>query len=57
MDVGTPILNVDLAGVKGAGYDIITPVIVTNSMDYNDVIAVSEGEVKPKETIIKVIGS
>ncbi len=57
VDVGTPILNVDLAGVKGAGYDIITPVIVTNSMDYNDVIAVSEGEVKPKETIIKVIGS
>ena len=37
------------------GYDIITPVLVTNTMEYGDVIAVSDGEIMPEETIIKVI--
>lgn len=55
VEVGTPILKVDFAGIKSEGYDIITPVIVTNTVDCGDVIAVSEGEVKPKETIIKVV--
>ena len=31
VEVGTPIMEVDFAAVKEAGYDIITPVIVTNS--------------------------
>ena len=56
VDVGTPLLRVDLKAVKEAGYDTITPVIITNTMDYSDVIAISEGEVKSGETIIKVIG-
>ena len=54
VDVGTPILKVDLKGVKDAGYDIITPVLVTNTADCGDVIGITEGSVKPKETIIKV---
>lgn len=55
VEVGTPLLKVDLEGIKSEGYDIITPVIVTNTMDCGDVIAVSEGEIMPQETIIKVI--
>ena len=55
VEVGTPILKVDLDGIKKAGYDIITPVLVTNTMEYGDVIAVSDGEIMPEETIIKVI--
>ena len=53
VEVGTPILKVDLDGIKKAGYDIITPVLVTNTMEYGDVIAVSDGEIMPEETIIK----
>lgn len=55
VEVGTPILKADLDGIKKAGYDIITPVLVTNTMEYGDVIAVSDGEIMPEETIIKVI--
>ena len=55
VEAGTPLLNVDLDGIKGEGYDIITPVIVTNSIAYSDLIAVSEGEIQPKETIMKLI--
>ena len=55
VDVGTPLLKVDLDAVKAAGYDTITPVIVTNSMDYSDVIAIQEGDVRSGETIVKVL--
>ena len=55
VDVGTPILKVDLDGVKSEGYDVITPVIITNTMDCGDVIAVQEGDISPRETIIKVL--
>lgn len=55
VEAGTPLLNVDLDGIKGEGYDIITPVIVTNSIAYSDLIAVSEGEIQPKETFMKLI--
>ena len=55
VDVGTPILKVDLNGVKSEGYDVITPVIITNTMDCGDVIAVQEGDISPRETIIKVL--
>ena len=48
-------MKVDLDAVKAAGYDTITPVIVTNSMDYNDVIAIQEGDVRSGETIVKVL--
>ena len=55
VEVGTPILKVNLEGIKSEGYDIITPVIVTNTMDCGEVIAVSEGDIMPQETIIKVM--
>lgn len=55
VEVGTPILKVNLEGIKSEGYDIITPVIVTNTMDRGEVIAVSEGDIMPQETIIKVM--
>ena len=54
VDVGTPILKVDLNGVKSAGYDIIPPVLVTNTADCGDVIGITEGSINPEETIIKV---
>lgn len=53
--VGTPVLKVDLKGIQKAGYEIVTPVIVTNSADYADVIAEGEKGVQTKETVMKVI--
>lgn len=55
VEVGTPILKVDLKALREAGYDTITPVLVTNSMDYAEVTAVEEKEVTSGETIIKII--
>lgn len=53
--VGTPLLKVDIEGIKKEGYDTITPVIITNTNDYADVLAIEPTNVKVKETIIKVI--
>lgn len=55
VEVGTPILKVDLKALQEAGYDTITPVLVTNSMDYAEVTAMEEKEVTSGETIIKII--
>lgn len=55
VEVGTPILKVDLKTLREAGYDTITPVLVTNSMDYAEVTAMEEKEVTSGETIIKII--
>lgn len=55
VQVGTPVLKVDLKGIQKAGYEIVTPVIVTNSADYADVIAEGEKGVQIKETVMKVI--
>lgn len=55
VQVGTPVLKVDLNGIKKAGYEIVTPVIVTNSADYADVIVGGEREIKKAESIMKVV--
>lgn len=53
--VGTPLVDVDLAKVKEEGYDIITPVIISNSPDYGDVLAVTGQDVKAGDGLIKVV--
>ena len=53
--VGTPLVDVDLAKVKEEGYDIITPVIISNSPDYGDVLAVTGQDVKAGDGLIRVV--
>lgn len=37
--VGDPIVKFDLEKIKAEGYDVVTPVIITNTNDYLDVIS------------------
>lgn len=55
VEIGTPLLKVDLEAIQKAGYDIITPMIITNTIEYNDIISLTEGNTHPKETVIKVV--
>ncbi|RFB13669.1 PTS beta-glucoside transporter subunit IIBCA [Bacillus sp. HNG] len=52
---GEPILKVDFEKVKEAGYDITTPLIVTNTASYIDVVAKDVAEVKKEDTILYVV--
>ena len=53
--VGTLLVEADLEKIKEEGYDVITPVIVSNSFDYGDVLAVTGQEIKAGEDLLKVV--
>lgn len=50
----TKVVTVDLETIKEAGYETITPIIVTNTMEYGDIVGV-EGSVSAHDSIIKII--
>lgn len=51
---GELILEFDLEGIKSEGYDIVTPIIVTNSGDYSEVVSLSKGKVQKMEPVLEV---
>lgn len=55
VDVGTPILKVNLEGIKSKGYDITTPILITNTFEFSDILSAAEGNVVVGKSIIKGI--
>lgn len=51
---GQPLISFCMEEIKKAGYDITTPVIVTNSFDYEEVKTESNGTVKVLEKVLTV---
>lgn len=51
---GEIIANVDLEGIKQEGYRIVTPIIVTNTDDYEEVNTVTIGSVKAGEEVLEL---
>lgn len=49
---GDLLISVDLEAVKAAGYDVITPVVVCNTSDYQAVEAVTGSDVNPGDTVL-----
>lgn len=54
INVGQKLIEFDMDEIKKAGYDITTPVIVTNSFDYESVIPEKTGKVDFGEKILTV---
>lgn len=50
--IGDPLIEFDIDAIKKAGYVVTTPVIVTNSKDYNDVKVLADGQVKATDAFI-----
>ena len=55
VSVGTPLVDFDVDKVKAEGYDVITPVIISNSYEYADVLGVTGQSVKAGDSLIKTI--
>lgn len=55
VEVGDKLVEFDRKAIIKEGFDVITPVIVTNSADYFDVISVGEREIIAKEPILTVL--
>ncbi|KIL45282.1 PTS system, beta-glucoside-specific, IIABC component [Jeotgalibacillus soli] len=43
---GDLLLEFDIEGFTKSGYEILTPIVVTNSHDFLDVIGIEEGDVR-----------
>jgi PTS system beta-glucosides-specific IIC component len=56
VNVGDVLVEFDLEQIKNAGYDVTTPVIVTNTSDYNQISVTKEYDqhIKEKDVCIKL---
>jgi PTS system beta-glucosides-specific IIC component len=53
---GDVLVEFDIARIKEAGFEITTPVIITNSPDYLEITPTLEHTVEQKETILTICG-
>lgn len=51
---GDLLVEFDIKGIQQEGYDVTTPVIVTNTNDYAQVDAKTDGAITVKETLLTV---
>ncbi|MFJ6412859.1 MULTISPECIES: beta-glucoside-specific PTS transporter subunit IIABC [Terribacillus] len=49
---GQKLVSFDIEAIQAAGYDVITPVIITNTAEYEDITALTEGTVNGGEAIL-----
>lgn len=54
VEVGTPIMEVDFAAVKEAGYDIITPVIVTNTAAFKNILGTDQEHAVSGDLVVTI---
>jgi len=52
---GQTLLTFDMAAIQSEGYALVTPIIVTNTKDYADVIETDAPAVTPNETLINIL--
>ncbi|MEK4661164.1 beta-glucoside-specific PTS transporter subunit IIABC [Priestia sp. FSL H7-0729] len=54
VQAGDLLLEFDIAQIKAAGYHTVTPIIVTNSANYEEVIPQATGQVDTKDLLLKL---
>ncbi|MNW67693.1 PTS system beta-glucoside-specific EIIBCA component [compost metagenome] len=54
VQVGDIIVEFDLQAILDAGYETVTPIIVTNTSTYRDIVGIKNDMVNEKEHLIKV---
>ncbi|SDC45845.1 PTS system beta-glucoside-specific IIA component, Glc family /PTS system beta-glucoside-specific IIB component, Glc family /PTS system beta-glucoside-specific IIC component, Glc family [Paenibacillus sp. CF095] len=55
VNAGDLIVEFDLQAIKDAGYETVTPIIVTNTSSYLDVVGTKEATVHEKDKLITVL--
>lgn len=54
---GQLLLEFDLDKIREAGYHTVTPVIVTNTFDYSDVLPLRQGEIREGDELLRIVGN
>lgn len=52
---GDLLISMDLDKLKAGGYDTISPVVICNTDEFQDVQSLAEGPVQPGDPVIKII--
>jgi beta-glucoside PTS system EIICBA component len=55
VEVGDTLLTFDKNAIKAEGYDLITPVIITNPDRYQSIKPVKEGKVNSSEAFMSLL--
>lgn len=55
VNVGDELIGFDIDGIKGEGFELITPVIITNTSDYLDVIGNENKNIKHGDELISIL--
>lgn len=55
VSVGDLLVEFDIENIQKAGYQVVTPVIITNSADYSSIDAIREKIVSEKEVLIRAV--
>ncbi|MEW4427514.1 beta-glucoside-specific PTS transporter subunit IIABC [Paenibacillus pabuli] len=56
VNVGDLIMEFDLQAIKDAGYETVTPIIITNTSNYLDVVGTENASVNEKDKLLTVLG-
>ncbi len=49
---GEPLVKFDLEQIKKAGFSLTTPIVVTNSKNYHQIVPVKSGAIKTGDKLI-----
>lgn len=52
---GDPIIHFDIEKIKEEGYDVVTPIIITNTDNYTDFITTDKKEITLKEDLLTLL--
>lgn len=52
---GTLLIEFDMNGIKSEGYECITPVVITNTLEFNEVLTVNDQLVQSGSALMKII--
>lgn len=52
---GQALVTFDMEQIKAAGYDVTTPLIITNSDDYREIKVLREGAVTPEDQVLEIV--
>jgi PTS system beta-glucosides-specific IIC component len=55
VNAGDLIMEFDLQAIKDAGYETVTPIIITNTSDYLDVVPTKSASVNEKDKLLTVL--
>ena len=55
VEVGTHLLDFDMKGIMSQGFEVVTPIIISNTTDYTEVLSVTDRKVSTGEEVIKVV--